>query len=180
MFSFVRNLHTIFQSDCTILHSLQQRMRVPLAPQPHQHLVMSVFRILAILICVYFIVVVAFLWRHTVWREMGIWFPFHNQLSLWKSSKKLSLHWIRFCGKSSITLVVQLLNHVQLFCNPMDCSLPGSSVHGILQTKVLEWVAIYFSRVSSWPRNWTHVSCIGRHILYLWAAREAQGSFTLH
>ena len=82
MFSFVRNLHTIFQSDCTILHSLQQWMRVPLAPQPHQHLIMSVFRILAVLICMYFIVVVAFLWRHTMWREMGIWFPFHNQLSV--------------------------------------------------------------------------------------------------
>ena len=38
------------------------------------------------------------------------------------------------------------LRHVQLFCNPMDCSLPGSSVHGILQARILEWVAIPFSR----------------------------------
>ena len=45
-------------------------------------------------------------------------------------------------------------------CDPMDCSLPGSSVHGILQARVLEWVAISFSRGSSWPRDRTHVSCV--------------------
>ena len=42
----------------------------------------------------------------------------------------------------------------------MDCSLPGSSVHGILQARILEWVIIPFSRGSSWPRNPTQVSCI--------------------
>ena len=55
-------------------------------------------------------------------------------------------------------------------CDPMDCSLPGSSVHGILQTKILEWVAISYSRGSSQPRDPTHVSCIsciGRHSLPL-------------
>ena len=45
-------------------------------------------------------------------------------------------------------------------CNPMDCSLPGSSVHGILQARRLEWVAISFSRVFSQPRDWTRVSCV--------------------
>ena len=48
----------------------------------------------------------------------------------------------------------------------MDCSLPGSSVHGILQAKILEWVAVSFSRGSSWPRDRTCVSFIGRKILY--------------
>ena len=43
---------------------------------------------------------------------------------------------------------------------PMDCSLPGSSVHGILQARILEWVAIPFSRGSSQPRDRTQVSCI--------------------
>ena len=57
----------------------------------------------------------------------------------------------------------QSLSHVQLFCNPMDYSLPGSSVHGILQARVLEWVAISSSRGSSQPRDWTHVSCISLH-----------------
>ena len=51
-------------------------------------------------------------------------------------------------------------------CSPMECSLPGSCVHGILQTRILEWVAISFSRKSSRPRNQTHVSCIGRWVLY--------------
>ena len=58
-------------------------------------------------------------------------------------------------------------------CEPMGCSLPGSSVHGISQARILEWVAISFSRGSFQPRDWTHVSCIGRWILYYWASREA-------
>ena len=45
-------------------------------------------------------------------------------------------------------------------CDPMDCRLPGSSVHGILQTRKLEWVAIPFTRGYSQLRNWTQVSCI--------------------
>ena len=60
-------------------------------------------------------------------------------------------------------------------CNPVDCSLPGSSVHGILQARILEWVAISFSRGSSRPRGQTQVfSIAGRHF-NLWATREAPG-----
>ena len=56
---------------------------------------------------------------------------------------------------------------------PMDCSLPGSSVCGIFQARILEWVAISFSRASSRPRDRTWVSCIvGRHFT-IWATREA-------
>jgi len=62
--------------------------------------------------------------------------------------------------------------HVWLFCDPMDCSLPCSPVHGISQARILEWVAIDFSRGSSQPRDWTHISCLGRQILYPWATRE--------
>ena len=54
-------------------------------------------------------------------------------------------------------------------CNPMDCSLPGSSVHEILQARIVEWVAMPSSRGSSQSRDPTHasyVSCIGRQILY--------------
>ena len=51
--------------------------------------------------------------------------------------------------------------------NCMDCRLSGSSVHGILQARILEWVAIPFSRGSSQPRDRTHISCIGRWIFYL-------------
>ena len=46
-------------------------------------------------------------------------------------------------------------------CDPMDCSPPGSAVHGILQAKILEWVAIPFCRGSSWPMDLIHVSFIG-------------------
>ena len=45
--------------------------------------------------------------------------------------------------------------NVRLFCDPTNCSPPGSSVHGILQARILEWVAISFSRGSSRPRDWT-------------------------
>ena len=51
----------------------------------------------------------------------------------------------------------------------MNSSPPGSSVRGISQARILEWVAISFSRRSSQPRGWTHLSCIGRWILYHWA-----------
>ena len=50
-------------------------------------------------------------------------------------------------------------------CDPMVYSLPGSSVYGFLQAGILEWVAVSFSRGSSWPRNWTQISCTGRRIL---------------
>ena len=61
------------------------------------------------------------------------------------------------------------LHLCQTLCDPTDCSLTDSSVHGILQARILVWVAISYSRGSSWPRDWTHVSylsCIGRWVLY--------------
>ena len=59
------------------------------------------------------------------------------------------------------------------FCTPMDCSPPSESVHGISQARMLEWVAIFSSRVSSQTRDQTHVFCIGRQIFYHWTTREA-------
>ena len=58
------------------------------------------------------------------------------------------------------------LSCVWLFCDPIDCRPPDSSVHGILQARTLEWVAISFSRRSSWPRDGTCICCFGRRILY--------------
>ena len=58
-------------------------------------------------------------------------------------------------------------------CDPVDCSLPGSSVHGISQARILEWVAIPFSRESSWPRDWTQVFCIAGRLFTIWATRRA-------
>ena len=59
-------------------------------------------------------------------------------------------------------------------CNSKDGSPPGSSVCGISQARIQEWVAISSSRRSSRPRNWTCISCIGRRIFYHWATWEAQ------
>ena len=59
-------------------------------------------------------------------------------------------------------------------CNPTDCSLPVSSVHGILQARILEWVAVPFCRGFSQPRDWTQVSHIVGRFFIIWATREAQ------
>ena len=61
-------------------------------------------------------------------------------------------------------------------CDFIDCNPPGSSVHGTFQTRILEQVAISYSRRSFWPRDWTHVfciSCIGKWILHHCATWEA-------
>ena len=58
------------------------------------------------------------------------------------------------------------LSCVWLFVTPVNCSPPGSSVHGVSQARILEWVATSFSRGSPRPRDWTQVSYIGRQILY--------------
>ena len=62
-------------------------------------------------------------------------------------------------------------------CEPMDCRLPGSSVHGILQTRILEWVPFCFSRGPSRPRDPTCISYTGRRVLYHWVSREALSTF---
>ena len=59
-------------------------------------------------------------------------------------------------------------------CESMDWSPPGSSVDGILLARILEWVAIPFSRGSSLSRDWTQVSCIADRIFTIWATREAR------
>ena len=58
----------------------------------------------------------------------------------------------------------------------MDCSLPGSSVHGILQARILEWIAISFSRGSSWPRDQTQISCIAGRFFAIWAIGKSMRS----
>ena len=68
------------------------------------------------------------------------------------NGKELSFPWIKeVAARNWKERKEKSLSHVRL-CDPMDCSLPGSSLHGILQARVLEWVAIAFSRGSSRPR----------------------------
>ena len=57
-------------------------------------------------------------------------------------------------------------------CNPMDYSPPGSSIHGVLQARILEWVTMPSSRGSSWPRDQTRVSCIAHRFFTIWAIRK--------
>ena len=81
-------------------------------------------------------------------------------------------------SKSKISPPVKVLvaQSCPTLCDPMDCGPPGSSVRGILQARILEQVAILFSRGSSWPRDWTHisyVSCVGKGFLTTSAIWEA-------
>ena len=72
-----------------------------------------------------------------------------------------------------ISLSLFSLSVVSDSCNPMDFSPPGSSVHGILQARILEWVAISFSRGSSQTRNQTWVSCMAGKFFTVWAMSES-------
>ena len=77
-------------------------------------------------------------------------------------------------GRKAMTNLVKVLA-TQLcttLCNPVDCRPPGSSVHGILSARILEWVPIPFSRGSSEPREWIWVSCTAVRFSTIWATRE--------
>ena len=69
-------------------------------------------------------------------------------------------------GNVTFQFVVYLLSPVLPFCDPLDCSPPGSSACGLSQARTLEWVAVSFSGGSSRPTERTHISCVGRRILY--------------
>ena len=85
--------------------------------------------------------------------------------------------WMLLLFCDFVCMCVWLLSAQLCFtlCDPMDHSLPDSSVHGIIPAGILEWVAIFSFRISSWPKDQTHISwgsCIGRQILYHWATWE--------
>ena len=82
-----------------------------------------------------------------------------------RTTSQLSCFWKVLAILKMKVLVAQLCPTVS---DPVDCSPPGSSVHGILQARILEWVAIPFSRGSSWPRDWTQVSCIAGTCFSIW------------
>ena len=69
----------------------------------------------------------------------------------------------------------KLLSRVQLFATPWTVAYQAPLSMRILQAIILEWVAIPFSRESSWPRDWIYVSCIAGKFFTIWATREAQG-----
>ena len=69
-------------------------------------------------------------------------------------------------------LKVKITQSCLTLWDPTDCSIPGSSIHGIFQARVLEWVAIPFSRGSSWPRDHTQISRIVGRAFTIWTPRE--------
>ena len=82
--------------------------------------------------------------------------------------------WILFWGTKMKMLVAQ---SYLILCDSMDYSLPGSSVHKILQARMLEWVASPFSRGSSQPKDQTQVFCIAVRFFTIWVTREAPPFF---
>ena len=101
---------------------------------------------------------------HTINRTMKMLI---NESKLNVRNKKAMCHihdfeGLRMDGVKVKVLVIQLCSTV---CNAMDCSLPGSAIHGILQARILEWVTVPFSRGSSSPRNQTWVLHIARAFL---------------
>ena len=89
--------------------------------------------------------------------------PVYEQELRWEKRKWCMFNWNKESevAQSCLTL-----------CDPMDCSLPSSSVHGIVQARILEWVAIFFSRGSSWPTDWSRVSSIEGRNFTVWATRQ--------
>ena len=103
--------------------------------------------------------------------DMAEWLNNYNEsqvsqiLQSWKRRNSILAEWKWKCY-SCLTL-----------CVPMDRSLSGSSLHGILQAIILEWVAISFSRGSSQPRDQTQVSHIAGRCFNLWATRKSKADF---
>ena len=92
-------------------------------------------------------------------------------LSLWARAMCTIIWSLRFRVNALVTQPCPTLY------DPMDCSLPDSSVHGIFQARILEWVTIPFSRGSFQPRDRTQISCIAGRFFTIWATREVL-SFT--
>jgi len=89
-------------------------------------------------------------WELTV---AQLWTPYCQIHTKWSKSEKDKYHTISLIKKES-----EITQSCPILCDPMDCRLPDSSVHGIFQAKILEWVAISFSRGFSWPRDRTCIS----------------------
>ena len=96
----------------------------------------------------------------------------------WRSINTIYTIWRRENGKNWTEPKRNIMNHevtqsCPILWDPMDYSPSGSSVHGIFQARVLEWIAISFSRGSSQPKNQTQVSRIAGRCFTIWAIREA-------
>ena len=113
--------------------------------------------------CIFFLFFSSVLWIQYKWEFLQ---SFERQQHFSEDASSYLKVWSRWS---------EVAQSCPTLCNPMDCSLPGSTIHGIFQARILEWVAISFSRRSSRPRDWTWVShmvgIIGRRFT-IWATRE--------
>ena len=99
--------------------------------------------------------------------------------TMWEFLKKQEVE-LPYDSAVLITGKVLVPQSSPILCNPMDWSPPGSSIHGISQTRMLEWVAISFSRGYSQSRDQTQVSCISGRFFTIWATREAPVFSKIH
>ena len=93
----------------------------------------------------------------------------NSDLSKHCTEPLILLYWTFCYSHFNVCVPANLLQACLTLCDPMDYSLPGSSVHGILQARILEWIAMPPSRESSRSRDWacvSYVSCIGKRVLY--------------
>ena len=108
--------------------------------------------------------------------------PWMGNLNLWGSSfngKNKIKMFFTFAEANYYYYFFEVAQSCPTLCNPVDCSLPSSSVHGIFQARILEWVAIFFSRRSSWPKDWTLVSHIVGRRFTVWATRGSLKDYDL-
>ena len=101
---------------------------------------------------------------------------FATQFSISISPLKLRVPWTSVPNEGTLlgpnVVLVAPTNTCPALYDPMDCSPSGFSVHRILQARTLEWVAVPFSRGSSWPRDWNWVSCITGRFFTIWDTRD--------
>ena len=112
------------------------------------------------------------IWKTHQWprdMERSVFIPIPKK----SNAKECSNYWTIVFISDASESESEVTQSCPTLCDPINCSPPGSSVHGILQASILEGVAISFSRGSFWPRDRTWVSRIVGRCFTVWATREA-------
>ena len=114
--------------------------------------------------------------KHSLPQALCFSIPVFENLS-WVETPIHSVHYftyflLHFCPMESTVVVVFVTQSCPTLCDTMDFSWPCSSVNGIFQARILDWVAIPFSRQCSQPRDWTQVSCMANRFFTIWITRD--------
>ena len=134
-------------------------------------------------------------WNTSFWGKLGwlvtlflvpIWVQL-NQMAALVSLSFYLINWVKwemiggthfvlvwFCGEGDVCVCVLVTQSCSTLCDPMHCSPPGFSAHEFSRQEYWSGVDTLFSRGSSWPRDWTRVSCIAGGFVTIWATKEAQ------